>query len=57
MQYLRKIIIPVVQHLKDAITNIHRTANPLHVDLRIQQVVPKYYCSAISAKNNSKVHR
>ena len=39
MQYLREVIIPEVQYVEDAIPKTHRTANPMHFGLRIQQVV------------------
>ena len=54
MQYLRKVIISGVQHLKDTIPKTQRTANPLHLGLRIQQVVLWHYCSAISRGSDAE---
>ena len=50
MQSPRKVIIPEIQYLKDAILKTHRKANQRHFGLRIQQVVLYYYQDEESAR-------
>ena len=44
-------MLPVVQYLKEVISTIHKTANPLRFGLRIQQLVLIVLVSAINGNN------